>query len=224
MLAAGIPSRAGLDRHHNNAVDDGLGDLGRAQRFLIVGLADGVAAVGDDHHDLSSLPAFERLRAEINSVVKGGGGSHRQAVDTAVDRPQVGGESHRLIYYLVESVDGEPVDRAQNGVREAAGGVEFKRQVLACAQAGINLEHDRKRQLGLLVKDGNFLRLAVFEKLEIFFGEITNRPAVLVGYGHKNIHQLYVNTDGCVVLAFGGRSRGSWRPASRGPGRLRHAV
>ena len=59
MFPAGFPSRAVLNRHHDNAVDQRFGLFGGAHCLFVVNLADGVSSVGDQHHHLPSLPAIE---------------------------------------------------------------------------------------------------------------------------------------------------------------------
>src|SRR6476660_8959813 len=105
MLAAGVSSSAGFDRHHNDAVHDGFGDLRGTQSFLIIRLADRVASVGDHNHHFSSLPGFERLGAYKNGVIERSGRTHRHSFDTAVDRLQVRSEWDNLVHELANSID-----------------------------------------------------------------------------------------------------------------------
>src|SRR5882672_4619528 len=48
MLASGLASRAVLDWHHDNAVDQSLGLFRGARRLFVIDFADGVAAVGNE--------------------------------------------------------------------------------------------------------------------------------------------------------------------------------
>ncbi len=68
-------SRPALAGDDDNAIDDGFGFLGGAQRFFVVDLADRISAIGDDDHDFSVLTAAEGLRAEKDSVIERGCGA-----------------------------------------------------------------------------------------------------------------------------------------------------
>src|SRR5438874_2351880 len=69
VFAASVASRAGFYGHDDDAVQNRLGLLGAAQRFLITDTAGGVAAIGDNHQHFASLALLQSLRAKINSVV-----------------------------------------------------------------------------------------------------------------------------------------------------------
>src|SRR5260370_203178 len=56
VLAARVSSRARFDGHDDDAINNSLRLLGRAQRFFVVHLPDRVSAVGDHHHHFSALP------------------------------------------------------------------------------------------------------------------------------------------------------------------------
>src|SRR5271169_2561409 len=60
MFAAGLASCTVLDRHHDNAVDQCFGLFGGARSLLVINFADGVSAVGDQHHHFATLTAVER--------------------------------------------------------------------------------------------------------------------------------------------------------------------
>ena len=78
---------------------------------------------------------------------------------------------------------------------KAAGGTQLQRKILARAQAGVDVEHDRKRQLRFFSEDRNFLGMTVFEYSEIILIKVGDRRAVLVGDGDEDIDQLDVNFD-----------------------------
>ena len=65
VLPAYVPPGTCFNGNDNDAIQNGLGFQGGAHRFLVVHLAHGVAAIRDDHHDLSPLPRLERLRAQV---------------------------------------------------------------------------------------------------------------------------------------------------------------
>src|SRR5579884_733601 len=79
-------------------------------------------------------------------------------------------------------------------------GAFFNGQVFVDAAAGINGQHNGKRHVGLLFKDGNFLRMAVLGDGEIVFGESANRRAVGIRYIDEDIDQAHVYADGRDVL------------------------
>ena len=99
------------------------------------------------------------------------------------------------MYHLAETVDGNCVDRAQDGMRETFRRGLFQRQVVTRAQTGIDGESDRKRHRGLLVENRNFLLAIVFLENEILLLEPANRSAPRVGHSHEYIDQIDVNPE-----------------------------
>src|SRR5581483_2076225 len=174
MFAAGIASGAGFDGDVDNAVDDGFGLLGGTKCALIVDLTGGVAAVCDHNQNFSALAIFERLSSEKNSIVKRSRSAGVNSIHGAIDGLEVGGEGEILTDDFAEIVQRQGVNRADYGMGKAAGGGEFERKIFTSAQAGINVEHDRKRQFGFFSKDRNFLQLAIFKHSKVFFGQIAD--------------------------------------------------
>ena len=85
-------------------------------------------------------------------------------------------------------------------MRETAGRSQFEGKVLARAQAGVNGQHNRKRQGRFLVEDRDLLLLAVFPQLEVVFFQGGDRGATFVGHGDEHVHQLDVNFESGVGL------------------------
>ena len=119
MFAAGVAARAGLNGDDDDAVDDRLSFLGRPESPLIVDLADGIATIGNDHHHLSTLAAIERLGSHVHGIVERSGRAETHAVNAVINAVGIGGEGHDLIHVLAETVEGEAIDRAQDGMDEA---------------------------------------------------------------------------------------------------------
>ena len=86
VLAADIAAGFVGDGHDHNGVDDGVGQLRRFQRLVDVDLADGIAAIGDDHDYLASLAGFQPLGAEVYGIVHGGSGLAMEQLQAGIER------------------------------------------------------------------------------------------------------------------------------------------
>src|ERR1700722_2323076 len=187
VLAAEIATRASFYGDDNDAVYNGFSFLGGTHGFLIVHAAQGVATVGDDYHDFPALAAIHRLRTQIDGVVERGGGAIVDAVNATVDGFKVRSEGNNFIHSLAEFVKAKGIDRAQNGVGKAPGRGQFQGQIFTCAEAGVNVHYDGKRQRRFFVEHRDGLRRAVFEQLEIVFGQSRHGSAVIVGDGDEDV-------------------------------------
>src|SRR5260370_23778836 len=78
VFAAEVASRVRFYRHHDDAVHDGFGLLGAAQRGIVIGTAGGIAAVGNEHQDPPSIAAHEGLRTQEDCVVERGARATRK--------------------------------------------------------------------------------------------------------------------------------------------------
>src|SRR5580698_11553653 len=116
-------------------------------------------------------------------------------VDGSVDGVQVGSERRQLIDDLAKLKQGQPVNRAENGVRETACRFQLQFLITARAQAGVDGDNDGKRQLRLAMKDRDLLRLVVFEDLEILLLERRNRGSAAVRNSGEDVHQLHVHFE-----------------------------
>src|SRR5205085_9934805 len=117
-------------------------------------------------HDFASLARLEGLRAEIDGVVKRGGGAHAQAVNAGVNAFEAAGKGNNFIHAGLELVERERIYGAKDGVNKTARGFELERKIATRAQAGIYRQDDGERQLGFAAEDGDLLRDVVFEKLK----------------------------------------------------------
>src|SRR5579862_5761853 len=117
IFAAGIarnlnqsvfPSRvaagAGFDRYYDDAVNDSFGLYGGPDGFFVIGFADRIATVGDDHQDFSSLPLVEGPRREEKGIVKSRRRSVADTVNAAIDAAKVRSERHYFVDGLTELV------------------------------------------------------------------------------------------------------------------------
>src|SRR5208282_4555426 len=103
MLAAGFASRAVLNGHHDNAVDQGFGLFRGTRCLLVVNSADGVAAVRDQYHDLPPLAASERTRCHVNGVEQRRGRAQADVVYALIDAFQIWRVRGGLIYALTKA-------------------------------------------------------------------------------------------------------------------------
>src|ERR1700751_5155140 len=193
MLATGITAGTGFNRNDDDAVKNSLGLLGSAHRFFIIDLADGVAAIGDDHHYFSSLSRFQRLSPQKQGIVQGGGSPCTNPVNRMVYGSQIRSKLGKLTHTFAELIKREAVDRPQDGMREPARRSQFKGKVFARAGGGIHGQNDRERERGLLVENCDFLLFSVFLEFEIIPLETSNGAAVVIGDGHEDVNQLNVN-------------------------------
>src|SRR5271155_3966490 len=106
MLAAGFASRAVLNGHHDNAVNQRFGLFRGTRRFFVVDPADGVATVGDQYHDLPSLAAVERTRRHVNGVEQRRRRAQADVVYALIDTLQICRVRGGLVYALTKAVDG----------------------------------------------------------------------------------------------------------------------
>src|SRR5271157_2067519 len=208
MFSADVAAGAVFDGNDDDAVQDDLRLLRLANCFLIARLADRVAAIGNHDHDLAAAPLEQRVGAEIQRVVQRGGRSRVDAIDGAVNHPQVRGERRDLVHDFAELEERQAIDGTQDGMREAARGLYFKLLITTRAEAGVNGDDNRERQLRFAMKDRDLLRLVIFEYLEVLLLERCNRRSVAVGDGGKYVHQLDIDLEGCArLLVWLGRGR-----------------
>src|SRR6185436_17465656 len=109
-------------------------------------------------------------------------GAHVYTLNSTVDHFHVRGKWNNFGGDFTNAVNRHGILRTQNCVRKASRGVDFKRKVPSRAQASVDLQGNRQRQLGFLTEDRNLLGMPVFEKLEITLRQITYRSAPLVGH------------------------------------------
>src|SRR6185437_3234177 len=112
---------------------------------------------------------------------------HVHVIDSAIDRLHVRSESDNRIYDFADTVDGHGVLRAQDRVGKTPRGVQFKWQISARAQAGVDFKSNREWERGFLGKNGNLLRIAVFEDLEIVFEQVSNRRTARIRHRDEDI-------------------------------------
>ena len=167
MFAARVTSGIGLDGHHDDGVDYGFGDLRGAQRLRVIGLAGGVAAIGDEDDYLAPLPALQRYGAEIDGVIESRGRSGAQMVQGLVQTALVAGKGQSLRDVGRELVERNGIHRAQHGVRKLARRGDLQRQILAGAHAGIQGHGDGERQFRLALEDRDLLLDAIFIDTEV---------------------------------------------------------
>ena len=147
MLATGIAPGTGLDGYVDQAVDQGFGLLGGAQRLLVVDAARGIAPVGDQHQNFTPLAIDEGLRCQVHRIVKGGSAANPHFINRAVELMQLRGERRHLIHVGREGVEGNYVLRANHGMNESTRSLEFESNVFAGARTGVDRQHNRERKL-----------------------------------------------------------------------------
>src|SRR5438128_2744349 len=65
VLASDIPAGVVGNRHHQDRINDGVGERRAFHRGVKVLAAGGIAAVGDDHYHFSAIAALQVLRPEV---------------------------------------------------------------------------------------------------------------------------------------------------------------
>src|SRR5664280_2079046 len=145
VFTADVSPCATFNRHDDDAVENDLGLLGSANGIVIVGLADGVAAIGDYHHDLAAAALQQRSRAQVKSVVEGRRSPGPNVVDGAVDHSNIGSKRRYLVNDYAELKQGQAIDGTQDGVREAARGFQFELLITPSAEASVDGDDDGKR-------------------------------------------------------------------------------
>ncbi len=96
--------------------------------------------------------------------------------------------------------------RANDGVSKLVRRRLLQRKIFLRAQAGVDREHDRKRQCRLPAENRDLLFLAVFFQREVFFLQAGNRCAVGIGHGYKDVNQFDINFEGGLrLLRYGGQ-------------------
>ena len=126
VFTADVSPCAAFDGHDDDAVENDLGLLGSADGIVIIGLANGVAAIGDHDHDLAPAALLQRSRPQVKSVIEGRRGPGPNVVNGAVDHSNIGSERCYLVNNLAELKQGQAIDGTQDGVREAARGFQFE--------------------------------------------------------------------------------------------------
>ncbi len=126
MLAAGFAPGAALDGDDDDRIDDGFRFFCGAHRLLVVDSADGVAAVGNQDDDFSSLAMIERARGQINRIVERGGCADADMVNALVDAPEIGSiATSGFVHHFAEAIH----ESASTGRRMACA----KRLAEACS-------------------------------------------------------------------------------------------
>ena len=97
VLAAEVAAGAGLDGHVDERVDHDFVALGLLERLgIVVFIAGGVVAVGDDDEDLAALLGARALGAEVDGIVERGGFAAVSSLEAAIDALEVVGEGDEL--------------------------------------------------------------------------------------------------------------------------------
>src|SRR6266702_3028273 len=153
MFAAGIATGIGLDGHHDDGINDGFGDLGGAYRLVIIDLAAGVSAVGDENENLAATAALKRFGAEEDGVVESRGRSGAEVVEGCVELAFIAGKGQDFGYIGGELVERDGIDWPQQGVSKFPGGGQLKGKILAGAHAGVKGQGDGQRRSRLALED-----------------------------------------------------------------------
>src|SRR5208283_4200828 len=109
VFPANVAASAVFDGHNDDAVQNDFRLLRLAYGFLVIRLADGIAAVGNDHHHFAAAAVKQR-------VVQRSRRPRVDVVDGAIDHLHVGSKRRNLVDNLAELEQRNAVDGAQNSM------------------------------------------------------------------------------------------------------------
>jgi hypothetical protein len=134
------------------------------------------------------------------------------------------GERYGLAHVGVEIEERELVFGGEESLGKVAGSATLWAEVFAGRAAGIDGEHNRERDAGLLLKVGDGLRLAVFREREVGFSEVGDGRAMRVRHvdeqtDEANLHfQGFRRVVGLLSTGAGGKQECAKRGCDPKPG------